>query len=170
MSAGKVQAVVADIFSRVGHFLIIFAYLWLLLSVYTLHNSVVFSDWPFFVHLGAATLKALIFAKFILIGEHLKLGWRVERLPLIWPILVKAALFAVILIGFDVLEELLVEAIWPDSVSTGGDVLELDDMREILSLTFMAFVALIPFFGIRELSRVIGGEKMRELFFGAAGK
>lgn len=29
----------------------------------------------------------------------------------------------------------------------------------------MAFIALIPFFGITELSRVMGQEKFRELFF-----
>ena len=35
----------------------------------------------------------------------------------------------------------------------------------ILSFSFLTFVALIPFFGIRELSKVIGDDRMRELLF-----
>jgi hypothetical protein len=153
------------VFDRISHFLIIFAYLWLLLSVYTLHNSLIFSNWELAEHLGSATLKALVFAKFVLIGEHLKLGSRAERLPLIWPILIKAALFAAMLIAFDVLEDLLVAHFRPHA-GAGDDGLEPADIRTMLSLFVMAFVALVPFFGITELSRTMGRDRMRELFFG----
>jgi hypothetical protein len=151
-------------FDRISHFLIIFAYLWLLLSVYTLHNSLVLSDWELAEHFGAATLKALVFAKFVLIGEHLKVGSRAERLPLIWPILVKAVLFAAMLIVFNLLEELLV-GYFRSAASADGDLLEMTNFRVMLSLFVMAFVALVPFFGITELSRTIGRERMRDLFF-----
>ena len=60
------------------------------------HNSIVLSDWRLIGHLAPAMLKALVFAKFVLIGEHLKLGKRFEDRPLIWPILIKAALFSVV--------------------------------------------------------------------------
>lgn len=35
----------------------------------------------------------------------------------------------------------------------------------ILSFAIMAFVALIPFFGIMQLSQLIGRKQMRDLFF-----
>lgn len=152
-------------FQRISHFLIIAAYLWLLLSVYTLHNAVMTSEWNLLAHLGEITLKALLFGKFVLIAEHLHLGRRAERLPLIWPILIKAALFAVVIIGFNVLEEMLVEAYWPTHAATGSQSIPLGASAEIITITFMIFVALIPFFGINELSRVIGQDKMRDLFF-----
>ena len=152
--------------AKTSHFLIIFVYLWLLLSVYALHNSIVLSDWHLLGHLAPAVLKALIFTKFILIGEHLKLGRRFAHMPLIWLILIKSALFSILLIGFDFLEALLVHAYWPESASGGaGATVEPTDARTILAFSFMAFIALIPFFGITELSKVIGQEKMRALFF-----
>ncbi|MBO6633999.1 hypothetical protein [Parvibaculum sp.] len=151
---------------RMGHFLVIFAYLWLLLCVYTLHNTLVLPDWGLAAHLGAATLKALVLAKFVLIGEHLKLGSRAERLPLVWVVLIKAALFAVLLIGFNILEELIVEAIRPQGGGVDDNALPMDDLSSITSLAVMAFIALIPFFAISELTRVLGEERMRILFFG----
>src|SRR3546814_9407075 len=113
---------------RFGHFLTVIAYLWLLLSVYTLHNSMVLSDWGLVEHLGAATLKALVFAKFVVIGEHLTLGRRAEGFPMLWPILIKAALFSLMLIGFNLLEAFIIEAIWPHSEAS-NDILEMRDQK-----------------------------------------
>ncbi len=134
----------------------------LLLSVYALHNSVVLADWRLLGHLGPAMLKALVFTKFLLIGEHLGLAAGFEDKPLIWPILIKAALFSGVLIGFDIVEVLIVDAIWPHA-SKGSDGIEPTDLRTALSFSFMAFVALIPFFGIREFAKVIGEDRMRDL-------
>jgi hypothetical protein len=167
MSDGQVTGIrtlVRTVTSRAGHFFFVFGYLWLLLSVYALHNSIVLSDWQLLGHLGPALLKALIFTKFLLIGEHLGLGEGFEERPLIWPILIKAALFSALLIGFDLLEEVIVNYFRPNAAKSNEGI-ELTNIRVIVSFSFMAFIALIPFFGIRELSKVIGEERMRELFF-----
>jgi hypothetical protein len=164
MSSAHAHGIKAFVLARAGHFFFIFGYLWLLLSVYALHNSIVLSDWRLLGHLGPALLKALVFTKFVLIGEHLRLGARFEKRPLIWPILIKAGLFAALLIGFDFLEAVSLHAIWPNAAKRGDDI-EFTSVRVILSFSFLAFVALIPFFGIMELSKVIGQDQMRELFF-----
>tara|TARA_R110000868_G_scaffold192096_1_gene436439 strand:+ start:992 stop:1501 length:510 start_codon:yes stop_codon:yes gene_type:complete len=156
-------------FQRISHFLLIAAYLWLLLSVFTLHNAVTASDWTLATHLGEVTLKALLFGKFVLIAEHLHLGRRAEHLPLVWPILIKAALFAIVLIGFDVLEEHLLAAFRPAPAGAPAEAFTLSSPAQIASLTFMAFIALIPFFGINELGRVMGREKLQALFFKSRG-
>ena len=44
MFSGQVQTVKTFVLPRASHFFIIFIYLWLLLSVYALHNSIVLSD------------------------------------------------------------------------------------------------------------------------------
>lgn len=164
MSTGRPHSGKTGWFFRLRHFFFIFAYLWLLLSVYTLHNTLVLTDWSLAAHLGTATLKALVFAKFILIGEHLKLGSRAEHLPLIWPILIKSALFSLVLIGFNLAEEALLHWLRPDEAA-GGDGMDLGSLPAILSLTIMTFIALIPFFGIRELGRVLGEDGILDLFF-----
>jgi hypothetical protein len=164
MFSERLLSAKAFVVEKGSHFLFIFVYLWLLLSVYALHNSIVLSDWRLLGHLGPAMLKALIFAKFVLIGEHLNLGKRFEHKPLIWPILIKAALFSALLIGFDVAEAIIRHVLWPDAAPK-GDGVEMTNIRVIFSFAFMAFIALIPFFGIRELSKVIGEDEMHELFF-----
>ena len=164
MSTGRPHSGKTGWFFRLRHFFFIFAYLWLLLSVYTLHNTLVLTDWSLVAHFGAATLKALVFAKFILIGEHLKLGSRAEYLPLIWPILIKSALFSLVLIGFNLAEEALLHWLRPHEAA-GGDGMDLGSLPAVLSLTVMIFIALIPFFGIRELGRVIGEDGIFDLFF-----
>jgi hypothetical protein len=164
MFSAQAHSFKAFVFARAGHFFFIFGYLWLLLSVYALHNSIALSDWRLLGHLGPAMLKALVFTKFVLIGEHLKLGARFEKRPLIWPILIKAGLFAALLIGFDFLEVVTLNAIWPNSAKR-DDGIEFTNVRVILLFSFLAFIALIPFFGIMELGKVIGQDQMRELFF-----
>ncbi len=165
MSSKRAHGLKALLLSKAIHFLIVFCYLWLLLSVYALHNSIVLADWRLLGHLVPAMLKALIFTKFLLIGEHLRLERAFEQKPLILPILINAALFSILLIGLDVLEVYIVNAIWPHAGTQGSEVVELPDFRASVSFAFMAFIALIPFFGIRELSKVIGEERMRDLFF-----
>lgn len=165
----RVHDLKAILLSKSIHFFIIFGYLWLLLSVYALHNSIVLSDWRLLGHLFPAMLKALIFTKFLLIGEHLRIGEGFENRPLIWPILIKSGLFAMLLVGFDALEVLASHAIWPDAAKDSGGI-EMTNLRVSVSFAFMAFVALIPFFGIRELSKVIGEDRMRTLFFRNATK
>src|SRR4051812_24377049 len=154
MVSGHFHGLKVFVVSRAGHFIFVFGYLSLLLSVYALHNSIVLADWHLLGHLWPAMLKALIFTKFLLIGEHLKLGDRFEDRPLIWPILIKAAMFSALLIGFDLLEGVIVGAISPDR--NADESPELTSLRTSLSFALMTFVALIPFFGIRELSKVIG--------------
>lgn len=168
MSSDQDRGYSAIIAEKLGHFIFVFAYLSLLLSVYALHNSIVLADWRLLGHLWPAMLKALIFSKFLLIGEHLKLGARFEDKPLIWPILAKAALFSALLIGFEYVEIAIKHAIWP--AAGGGDDAELTSLRTTLSFSLMAFIALVPFFAVRELSKVLGDKQMRQLFFGERRK
>ena len=165
MISAHVRDLKAFVLSRAGHFFFVFGYLWLLLSVYALHNSIVLADWRLLGHLGPAMLKALVFTKFLLIGEHLGLAGGFEDKPLIWPILIKAALFSALLIGFDIIEVIIVNMIWPHAGPKSSDGGEPTDLRTALSFSFMAFVALIPFFGIREFGMVIGEDRMRDILF-----
>ena len=57
---------------------------------------------------GLAAIKALIFAKFILIGRALHAGERFKSLPLIWPTLYKSLAFVALLAVLDVIEEAVV--------------------------------------------------------------
>ena len=72
---------------------------------------------------GIAIVKALLLAKFMLIGNGLKLGERYKDRPLIWPTLHKAAAFLVLLVILTSLEEVVVGLFHGLSISASlGDL------------------------------------------------
>ena len=56
-------------------------------------------------HQGFALLNALALAKVVLVGEFFHVGDNLKNKPLIYPIMAKSAMFAVILICFHIIEE-----------------------------------------------------------------
>ena len=64
-----------------------------------------------FAPFGFAVAKALIFAKFVLVGRVLHLGERFKALPLIWPTLYQSCIFLVLLLILNALEEIIVGVI-----------------------------------------------------------
>lgn len=112
-----------------------------------------------------ALIEALILAKVIMIGSVARLGRGLEDKPLIYPTLYKAVVFSLFVIAFAVVEH-AVKGLWTGKGLTGG-VVELygEGLDELLAGSLVIFVALIPFFGVKELGRVLGEEKIRALFF-----
>jgi hypothetical protein len=105
--------------------------------------------------------------KVILIAQGLHVGDRYKNKPLIYPILLKAAIFSAILLIFHVIEETLIGK-WhgktlAESVPSFGD----GSLQAIVMTVIILFVALIPFFGFMELERVIGAQTLHSLLFGA---
>src|SRR5215472_16436048 len=82
--------------------LIISLYLWVVFAMFELFKSVVLAsvghhqvDW---VAHGFALINALVLANFMLIARAFHLGERANDAPLIYPTLLKSALFAVVLL------------------------------------------------------------------------
>ncbi|MGY2049860.1 hypothetical protein [Methylobacterium sp. JK268] len=114
-------------------------------------------------------LNALVLAKLMLVAEMTKLGShsigrRLQQGPLVYSILYQAVLFAAVLTMLNVLEELLVgawhgkalDAVLPEIA--GGP-------RGLATLAWVMFVALIPYFAFRELSRALGETRLRALLW-----
>ena len=57
---------------------------------------------------GLAAIKALIMAKFMLVGRMLHVGTRYKDKPVIWPTLYHSLIFLIVLIILTTLEELIV--------------------------------------------------------------
>jgi hypothetical protein len=60
------------------------------------------------------------------------------------------------------IEKAIEHKFWPHA---GRDEINLVDFQMILCAGFVMFVALIPFFGMRELGKVVGAAQMYKLFF-----
>lgn len=151
---------------QITDFALMFVYLWAVFGMLAAHESLVLAQHhiDFKTH-GVAFVNALIFAKVMLVGEDLHLGRRLDNWPLIYPIAFKSILFAIALICFHIVEHVAI-GIW-DGRTIAGSMAEVgvNRLTAIVSIGIMATVALVPFFILRELNRVIGAGNFWALFF-----
>jgi hypothetical protein len=115
--------------------------------------------------LGIAMVKALVFAKIILIGEIAKLGRRSENKPLFVSTVHKAIMFTLLYLAFHVLEEGL-RSLLHGQRFFPAVVAVLQEKEGLLSVGLVVFFAFIPFFAMREMRRVMGADNFHYLFFG----
>jgi hypothetical protein len=120
-----------------------------------------------FTNHGLALINALALAKVMLVARHLRLGNRLQNEPLIYPTLLKSALFTAILAFFKILENAVIG--WWRHESFRQSIYDLGGgtWQGTLTLSLLIFVLLVPFVGISELSRVLGEGKLQRIFFSA---
>ena len=141
-------------------------YLWLIFGLFALYRSVILAE----NHVpaaeeGFALVNALVLGKVVLAGRELHLGDLRNDAPLIYPTLVKSALFSILVSVFKFLEATASGLYRGRSFDESVGNLAGGTWQGILCLTFLLFVLLIPFFGFTELQRVLGKGKLQELFF-----
>ena len=142
---------------QLREFFVIFIYLWALFGLLVINQSVVIARaaQDYQAH-GFAIINALILAKVLLIGEDLQIGSRFRDKPLIYSILYKCFTFSLFIIGFHILERVIVGVLSGRTIAQSFPNIGGGSVTGILSLGATLFVALIPFFAFREISRVIG--------------
>ena len=148
-------------------FIVIFLYLWVVFGLLSLHTSLVLSQ----RHLNYqehtfAIINAFVFAKVLLLGEHFHLGTRFADKPLIYPILHKCFVFTVLLISFHIIESVAVGVWRGNSIANSLPPILGWNPRGLLAVGVICFVLLLPFFGFREIARVMGRSEMWALLFG----
>jgi hypothetical protein len=118
-----------------------------------------------FAPLGFAAVKALICAKFVLLGRALHIGERFNALPLIWPTLYKSLVFLVLLLVLNALEEVVVGVMHHRNIGEsladfGGGTLD-----QLAATSVVMLLILIPFFAFRSLGEVVGERNLARVFF-----
>ena len=83
----------------------IFAYLWLLLGLFSVHKSIVLKQPNLIYHQGFAVINAALLAKVILVAEMLHVADNLKNRPLVYPIIFKSAIYSIILVSFYIIEE-----------------------------------------------------------------
>ena len=142
---------------QLKEFLAMFIYLWVLLALLVINQSSVLAReaHSYQAHFFAF-VNALILAKVLLIGEDLHLGNRFRDKPLLYSIFYKCFVFTIFLIVFHILERVIVGALSGRTIAQSFPSIGGGSLQGILSLGATVFVALIPFFAFREISRVMG--------------
>ena len=117
-----------------------------------------------FAPFGFAIAKALICAKFVLVGRAFGVGERFKSLPLIWPTLHKSLAFLLLLLVLNTLEEILVgffhnESIADSIAKVGGGTID-----QLVATSFVGLLILIPFFAFQALGDVVGQNNLVRIF------
>lgn len=146
-------------------FLLIFLYLWLLFGLFALHKSILLPDEGIVYGQGFAILNAFVLAKVMLVADNFHVGENLDSRPLVYPVLFKSAVFAFILICFDLIEEVVVSLLRGTTASRGIWTVGGGTIEGILAIGIIMFVVLIPFFAFREMRKVVGDREMRDLLF-----
>src|ERR1700739_2241001 len=134
----------------------IFIYFWVLLSLFSLHKALVLNDESLIYHQGFALINALALAKVVLLAELFHVGVNFKNRPLIYPIMFKSAVFAVILMCFHIVEETLIGMLQGKQLSQSIPQIGGGTLQGILMVGIIMFVVLTPFFAFRELDKAIG--------------
>jgi hypothetical protein len=114
---------------------------------------------------GGAAVKALVLAKFMLLGHALHLGERYRHRPLIWPTLHMGLMFLLLLLVLTSIEELVVGQIRHRPLADSlGDIAGTTPYVAAGNLLLM-FLILLPYCAFRTLGGVMGDGKLVRLFF-----
>ena len=113
-----------------------------------------------------ALIEAVVLGKVIMIGGVFHLGRGLEDKPLIYPTLYKTVAFVVFVFLFKVIEH-AIRALWNGEVLADalGEFLKVKGFHEVIANSLIVLVAFVPFFALKELSRIYGGPRMFALFF-----
>jgi len=151
-------------YQQLRDFLVVALYLWVVFGLLVLHKSMILAehDIPFAAH-GFAIINALALAKVMLTAKDLHLGENFNEAPLIYPTLLKSALFTLVMACFKILEDVAIGLYHGQSLHQS--IADLGTWKAILTLTLLLFAVLVPFVGYGELGRVLGEGKLEQIFF-----
>ena len=120
------------------------------------------------IHYGVwslAAIKALIMAKFMLVGRMLHVGMRYQNRPLIWPTLYRSLMYLIVLLILTTLEELIVGFIHGRAVVDSLTHVVGPNFFQGVAFCLIMFLILVPYSAFSVLGDVLGEREMIRLFF-----
>jgi hypothetical protein len=153
-------------YHELKEYIVIVLYFWVIFGLLLLYKSVILNEEHIsYVARGVALINALVLGKFVLIARAFHFGDQLDDAPLIYPTLLKSALFSLVLACCKILEEAAVGVYRGKSFSQSIANIGGGNLKGILTLALLLFVVLVPFFAFGELQRVLGEDKLRQIFF-----
>jgi hypothetical protein len=145
---------------------IISLYLYITLGAVILLKTAVLQDQGIeFSPWGIAIVKAVVLAKFMLLGEAIKIGGRTSTSPLVWPTLQKALVLLVVLIIMTVIEEAVVGLFHHRSITASLGELFGPRLEETVAGYVIMLLVLIPYCAFRVLGEALGEDRLTRMFF-----
>jgi hypothetical protein len=142
------------------------AYLYICFGAVILFKSAVLREAGIHYEIwGIAAIKALVLAKFLLLGRMLHVGTRFRDKPLIWPTLYHALMFLIVLLILTTLEELIIGFIHGRVIADSLNHVVGPIFFEGLAVCLIMFLILVPYSAFACLSDVVGERETIRLFF-----
>ena len=145
---------------------IITAYLYVCFAaLIQLKAAVLHAEGVPYAPLGIAAIKAVICAKFMVLGSAFHLGERFAKPPLISSTLYRSFAFLALLIVLNVIEEAVVGMLHGKTVLDSISDIAGGTWYQIVVTSFILLLVLIPYFAFRALGDVVGHQILVRLFF-----
>jgi hypothetical protein len=147
-------------------FAILAVYLYITIgAVIMMKTAVLHTEGVDFAPWGIAIVKAMLLAKFMLVGRAMKIGERDTTSSLIWPTLHRAFAFLVLLIILTIIEEAVVGLFHHRSIAASLGELAGVRLEETLAGYLIMLLVLVPYFAFRVLGEALGEGRLARMFF-----
>jgi hypothetical protein len=144
---------------------IVVAYLALFLFAFATYKMLLLHQFrSALVEYGTALFSAMVLSKVIILGQALKLGKRSEQKPLLYVSILKAVIFAALIVAFKVVEEIVKGIFHGETFAEALRVISGRRALELVVMGIVSFCVFIPFFALMETRRVLGPGQLGKLF------
>jgi len=145
--------------------LLVALYFYLCLLSLLLYASAVAGDQHIaYVHFGYAAVKALLLAKFVLLGHWLRLGDRNRNRRVIYSVVYQVLALWALLVVLSLIEQFVEGFFHGHSIAAGVAALQLGTFTRILAQSLILFLVLLPYVALRQLSGIMGPGKTEASF------
>jgi hypothetical protein len=174
MTAEQKRSLKDKVTDELKKFALIVLYSWLVLSLFDIHKLAILRaqhlESALHFKLGMNLLNAIVLGKVVLLGDSLHFAKRFKNRALIYSAIFKSASFAVLLVCFEIAEDVLIGMFHGRTVAQsipqmGGGGLEGKGLVAV-----MFFVSLIPLFTSTEIRRALGEAEFHSLMFSDRSK
>jgi hypothetical protein len=147
----------------------IFAYLYIsFAAVIFYRDAVLQAEGIAFGAYGFALVKALVLAKFMVLGHAARLGERLRGRRLFVNVLYRASLFMALLVAFSMVEEAVVGLLHGHGAAEAIRAMADGSLREKFAYAILLWVILLPYFALRVIGEVLGKGELKRMFLSRA--
>jgi hypothetical protein len=148
-----------------SEYLVNFVYMAIIFSAIILYRRLVLASHGIYLHdYFFGVIKAFVIAKVVMLAAFMKVSRLFENKSLVVSTLYKAFYFTLTVMLFDVIEGFIRSLILLGDFDLAVSDILAQTNSVWLGGSLLIFFVFIPFFAFRELVRILGKEKVRDLF------
>jgi hypothetical protein len=160
------ETIRAKVIGEMEELAIVTSYLFIVFAVLLYFKSAILkSQGIHWIPWSFAAVKAVIVAKFILVGRALHFAESYRAKPLIWETVYKSLAFVVLVSVLTVIEETVVGLIHGKTIGASLAAIGGGTPEQIIATAMVLFLIFLPFFGLLALGDVMGRKTLFRLFF-----